>query len=76
MQKAILQKTVWRLITILLLALCFYFLSKNGVQPLLATILIIFIKGVIRFVFRMTVMLVSIAIVIFLIVCLIGFICI
>jgi len=76
MQNSILQKYVWKVILILLLTFCFYFLSKNGVQPLLAAIGIIFIKGFIRFVFRMTVMLVSIAIVIFLIVCLIGFICI
>ena len=33
MQNSILQKYVWKVILILLLTFCFYFLSKNGVLP-------------------------------------------
>ena len=71
MQKSILRKVVWKVILVLVLATCFYFLSKTGVQPLWAAIGIIFIKSVIRFIFRISVILVSIAIVIAIIIFLI-----
>ena len=76
MQKSIFQKTTGMIILVLLLTICFCFLSKMGIGPLWAAIGIIFVKGCIRFVFRMTVLLVSIAIVIALIVFLICLICI
>jgi len=72
MQKSILQKTVWRIILLVLLAIAIYFLSKMGIKPFYAAIGIIFIKSVFRFIFRITVMLVSIAIVIAIIVFLIS----
>jgi len=71
MQKSILQKTVWRIILLVLLAIAICFLSKMGVQAFYATIGIIFIKSVFRFIFRITVMLVSIAIIIAIIIFLI-----
>jgi hypothetical protein len=64
MQKAISQKTAWTVILILLLVICFCFLSKMGIQPLWAAIGVVFIKAFVRFIFRITVVLVSIAIVI------------
>ena len=67
MQKVIFKKTALTVILILLLAVCFSVLSKAGIQPLMAAIAILCLKGLIRFVYRLTVMLVSIAIVISLI---------
>jgi len=72
MQKAILQKTVYTVMLVLSLAIVFYLLSKMGVQPLWAAIGIIFLRGIVRFIFRIAVMLVSIAIVIALFIFLIG----
>ena len=72
MQKVISQKTVWITILVLLLAISFYFLSKMGIQPLWAAIGFVFLRGIVRFVFRITVMLVSIAIIISLFIFLIS----
>ncbi|MDR0700236.1 MAG: hypothetical protein LBG28_13635 [Tannerella sp.] len=71
MQTFIFKKTAWTVLLIMLLAVCFWVLSKAGIQPLLAAIAIVCLKGFIRFVYRLTVMLVSIAIVISLIIFLI-----
>jgi hypothetical protein len=56
---------------ITLLVICFWILSKAGIQPLLTAIVLVCLKGFIRFVYRLTVMLVSIAVVIALIIFLI-----
>ena len=64
MQKAIFQNSIGTIITILLLIIAVCFLSIAGMQPLWAVIGILVLKGVIRFIFRIIVMLVSVAIVI------------
>jgi hypothetical protein len=64
MQTFIFKKAVWTLLLILLLAVCFCILSKAGIQPLLAAIAPVCLKGFIRFVYRLTVLSVSIAVVI------------
>ena len=71
-QKAISQKTVRTIGLILLLTGVFWFLSKMGIQPIWAAIGFFFIKGIIRFIFKIAVMLVSVAIVIALFILLIG----
>ena len=63
MQKVIFKKAVLTAILILLLTVCFSLLSKAGIQPLAAAIAILCLKGFIRFVYRLTVTLVSIAII-------------
>ncbi|MDR1865548.1 MAG: hypothetical protein LBR08_08255 [Bacteroidales bacterium] len=70
MQKAIFQKTARTVIIVLLLMCCFYCLREAGIHPLWAYIAILFLRGFIRFVFRLTVTLVSIAITLFLFVAL------
>jgi uncharacterized membrane protein YccC len=64
MQKSNFKKTALTVIPVLLLAVCFCILLRAGVQPLLAAIAILFLIGFIRFIYRLSVMLVSIAIVI------------
>ena len=64
MQKSILQKAALTVIIVLALMFCSGILLKAGVQPLMAAIAIIFLKGFIRFLYRITVMLVSVAIVV------------
>jgi len=71
-QKTVFQKTAQTIILVLLLAVAFWFLSKMGVQPIWAAVGFFFIKGIIRFIFRIVVMLVSVAIVIALFIFLIG----
>jgi hypothetical protein len=61
MQKSIFQRTALTAVVITLLAFCFYCLQKTGIEPLAAAIVLIFLKGFIRFVFRIAVILVSIA---------------
>jgi hypothetical protein len=61
MQKSIFQKTALTAVVVTLLAFCFCCLQKIGVGPLAAAFVLIFLKGFIRFVFRVTVILVSIA---------------
>ena len=72
MQTIISQKTVWKIILFLSLALALWLLSKMGFQPIWAAVGFFFLKGIIRFIFRTAVMLVSIAIVISLFILLIG----
>jgi mannose/fructose/N-acetylgalactosamine-specific phosphotransferase system component IID len=62
MQKSIFQKVMSGIVCVTLLTACVWFLSKTGMEPLWATICIILAKGVIRFVYRLIVTLVSIAI--------------
>jgi hypothetical protein len=71
MQTFIFKKAALMLLLIMLLALCFWILSKAGIQPLLTAIVLVCLKGFIRFVYRLTVMLVSVAIVIALVIFLI-----
>jgi hypothetical protein len=67
MQTFIFKKAALTVFLITLLALCFCILSKAGIQPLLAAIILVCLKGFIRFAYRLTVKLVSITIVITLI---------
>jgi hypothetical protein len=71
MQTFIFKKVALTVFLITLLSLCFCILSKAGIQPLLAAIVLVCLKGFIRFAYRLTVMLVSIAIVILFIIFLI-----
>jgi hypothetical protein len=71
MQTFIFKKAALTVFLITLLTFCFCILSKAGIQPLLAAIALVCLKGFIRFAYRLTVMLVSIAIVIALIIFLI-----
>jgi hypothetical protein len=71
MQKSLFQKTALTVITVTLLFFCFCFLQKVGIQPLAAAFTLTFLWGLIRFIFRLTVMLLSTAIVILLIIILI-----
>jgi hypothetical protein len=71
MQTFIFKKTALMVFLITLLTFCFCILSKAGIQPLLAAIVLVCLKGFIRFAYRLTVMLVSITVVIALIIFLI-----
>jgi mannose/fructose/N-acetylgalactosamine-specific phosphotransferase system component IID len=64
MQKSIFQKVMPGIIPIILLATGVWFLFKMGMEPLWAAIAVIILKGFIRFVYRLTVMLVAVAVVI------------
>jgi hypothetical protein len=66
MQKSIFQKAALAVVIVTLLAFYFCCLQKMGVGPLAAAFVLIFLKGFIRFVFRITVILVSIAITVYL----------
>jgi hypothetical protein len=55
MQKSIFQKAMLTVISVPLLAIGLGILSKVGVEPVLAAFTIILLKGVIRFVYRLTV---------------------
>jgi hypothetical protein len=61
MQKSIFQKTALTALVVTLLAFCFCSLQKTGIQPFAAAFVLVFLNGFIRFVFRVTVILVSIA---------------
>jgi hypothetical protein len=71
MQTFIFKKAALTVSLITLLTFCFCILSKAGIQPLLAAIALVCLKRFIHFAYRLTVMLVSIAIVIALIIFLI-----
>ena len=73
MLKAIFQTSIGTVSTILLLIIAVCFLTIAGMQPLWAVIGILVLKGFIRFIFRIVVMLVSTAIVIAIFIFLIGF---
>ena len=64
MLKAIFQTSIGTISTVLLLIIAVSFLTIAGMQPLWAVIGILVVRGIIRFIFRIVVMLISTAIVI------------
>jgi hypothetical protein len=69
MQKSTLKKVIGFIIRITLFAACVWFISsQTGMEPLSAVICITLAKGLVRFVYRLTVTLVSTAIVVALLV--------
>jgi hypothetical protein len=72
MLKAMLQKSARTVGTVLLLVIAVCLLVKMGMQPLWAVIGILLLRGIVRFVFRLTVMLVSITITIAIFIALIA----
>jgi hypothetical protein len=72
MQKSTFQRVMSFIINITLFAACVWLISsQTGMAPLWAAICITLAKGIIRFVYRLTVTLVSIAIVVALLIFLI-----
>jgi hypothetical protein len=62
MQKSTSQKVIGFIIRITLFAACVWFISsQTGMEPLWVAICITLAKGLVRFVYRLTVMLVSTA---------------
>jgi hypothetical protein len=64
MQKAILLKPAGKIISMLLWAAGFYLLSTAGIGALWAAVGAVLLKAAVRFIFRITVMLVSVAVLI------------
>jgi mannose/fructose/N-acetylgalactosamine-specific phosphotransferase system component IID len=61
MQQFTFKRITPTVIRILFFAVCFWALSKAGIEPLWAAIGIVMLKSIIRFIFRLSVVLVSIA---------------
>ena len=55
------------IIIVILSAIAFWFLSKLGIAPVSAAIILLFAKGFIRFIYRLVCILITVAIVLFLI---------
>ena len=66
MQKSIFLKAALAVIIAALLVFCLCCLQKAGIQPLWVAAAIIFFRGFIRFIFRLTAILLSIAITVWL----------
>jgi hypothetical protein len=72
MQKSIFLKTTLAVVAVTILAFCLCCLRKTGVQPLAVAFSLIFLRRFIRFVYRITVILVSIAITVWLFITLLS----
>jgi hypothetical protein len=66
MQKSVFLKAALAVITVTLAVFCLCCLQKAGIQPLWAAVAILFFRGLIRFIFRLTVILLSVAITVWL----------